>query len=130
MLLATSAFQEAAPGLLVGLGIVLFILIVLLITVIESTVLQLMRWGDFRQSLRGAFWMNAASSLVVLANLLLIPRFGRVMILIGWALTVSIEAFVMRHFQPELGGRNWWIAAVANLASYLILIVPATMMAV
>jgi len=122
-------FTQAAPGLIASLGIALFILVVLLITVIESTVLQLMRWGDFRQSLRGAFWMNAASSLVGLTFLLLIPRYGRGIIVIGWAITIVIEALVLRRLQPELKGRNWWVAGIANLASYLILIVPATVMA-
>ena len=117
----------AAPILLIGLGIALFILVVCLIIVIESAVLQLMGWGELRRSLVGAFWMNLASSLVGLVFLLLIPSFGRWPLLASWVLTVMIEALVLMRLKPGARRHNWLVSLIANLASYLIVIVPATM---
>ncbi len=121
--------DTGAPVLLLGLGLALFILVVLLIVVIESAVLQLLRWGEFRNSLKGAFWMNLASSLVGFVFLVMVPGFGRWPLLLGWALTVVIEALVLARLKPEAGRHNWLASAVANLVSYLVVILPATMMA-
>ena len=126
----TSAALEASTSVfMLLLGLALLILVVLLIVVIESAVLQLMRWGDFKRSLSGALWMNAASSLVGLPFVLLVPRFGYPSLLIGWMLTVIIEALVLTRLKPEARRQNWVIAIIANIISYLIVILPSTMMA-
>jgi hypothetical protein len=119
----------ASPVLLVGLAVALFILVVLLIVVIESAVLQWMRWGELRRSLTASFWMNAASSLVGLVFLVLVPSFGRWLLIIGWALAVIIEALVLMRLKPGAVRQNWLVSTIANLVSYLVLILPATMMA-
>jgi hypothetical protein len=129
MYLSIPSPDTGAPALFLGLGLILFILVVLLIVVIESTVLQLLRWGELRNSLKGAFWMNLASSLVGLVFLIMVPGFGRWPLLIGWALSVVIEALVLMRLKPQAVRQNWLASVVANLASYLLLIVPATMMA-
>ena len=129
MVQINTPLDTAAPGLLLALGVALFILVILLIVVIESAVLQLMRWGDFKRSLMGSFWMNAASSLVVLIFTLLVPGFGHWPLLIGWALTVIIEALVLMRLKPGAKRQNWMVSAVANMASYLIVILPSTLMA-
>jgi len=121
--------NNGAPILLLGLGLALFVLVVLLIVVIESAVLQFLRWGAFRSCLKGAFWMNLASSLIGLVFLLLVPGFGRWALLPGWALTVIIEALVLARLKPGSGRQNWLASIVANLVSYLLVIAPATLMA-
>lgn len=127
MILTQPPIDSTAPGLLIGLGFILFILVVLLIIVIESTVLQLMSWGDFRRSLTGAFWANSASALVGFVFLLFVPRFGRWPLILSWALTVLIEALVLIRLKPEAKSKNWLVSVVANLVSYLIVILPVTM---
>lgn len=119
-------FDVAAPGLLLSLGVILFILVVLLIIVIESTLLQLLRWGNFKSCLKGALWMNVASSLLGLVLILFIPQFGRWMLVAAWSLSVIIEALVLNRLKPESKRLNWIGSTLANTASYLIVIVPAT----
>ena len=117
------------PGILLGLGALLLILVVLLMVVIESTIMQLMGWGDLRRSLRAALWMNIASSLVGIFFLLLIPGYGRWPLLISYGLTVIIERVVLGRYKPEARRENWMVAVVVNLGSYLVLILPSTLMA-
>jgi len=116
-------------GLLLGLGVLLFILVVLLMVVIESTIMQLLGWGDFMDSIRAAIWMNLASSLVGVFFLLLIPSYGRWSLVIGYGLTVIIEGMVLGRFKPEDKRLNWIVSLTANMVSYLVLILPATLMA-
>jgi hypothetical protein len=127
--MASAALQASTSVLMLLLGLVLLILVVLLIVVIESVILQLLRWGNFKRSLSGALWMNAVSSFVGLPFVLLVPRFGYPSLLIGWTLTVVIEALVLTRLKPETKRQNWVISIIANITSYLILILPSTMMA-
>jgi hypothetical protein len=115
----------AAPSLLLGLGLLLWLVLLCLIIIIESAVLQLMRWGDFKRSLAGAIWMNLASTLFGLIFTLLANELGGFSLLISWALSVVIEALVLMRHKPGERRHNWLVALVANLASYLILILPA-----
>ncbi|MEW5870110.1 MAG: hypothetical protein AB1894_12600 [Chloroflexota bacterium] len=122
----------AGPGLLIGiyaLGIGILCVLFLLIVVIESAVLQFMRWGSFRRSLRGSFLMNLASTLVGFFFLALLPQWKLLGILVAWALSVLIEGLVLLRLQRDAGRRNWTVALVANLVSYAILIVPAYLFA-
>jgi hypothetical protein len=121
----------AGPGLLIGSGLLgpVFVIIALvimfaLIVVIESAVLQLMRWGFFRRSLRASFWMNLASTLVGFTALALVPRYGPLGLFIAWAASVVIEALVLMRIKPGERRRNWLASLVANLVSYALLLLP------
>ena len=129
MLFGSATLEITPPGFLLALGLALLILVVLLIIVIESAVLQLLRWGAFKRSLIGSVWMNAASALVGLPFVLLVPQFGYLSLLVGWTLTVVIEAIVLTKLKPEAKRQNWTVAIIANIVSYLIVILPSTLMA-
>lgn len=121
-------FDVAGPGLVVGLlafGIFFVILLFLLIFLVETVALQLLRWGDFKRSLKASVLMNLASALVGLLFLWLVPALGWLGIVIAWALSVLIEWLVLRRLQPGENRLNLIAALAANLASYILLIAPS-----
>ena len=118
----------AAPGLVLGqlaLTAGFLVLLFSLIVLVESVVLQVLRWGSFKRSLRGSFWMNLASTLVGFFVLSLVPRLGFFGLLVAWTLSVLIEWAVLASFQPGQKRFTLSLALSANLVSYLLLILPA-----
>jgi hypothetical protein len=118
----------AAPGLifvLLTLGCLALLIIFVLIVFIETVVLQLMRWGSFKSSLRASFYMNLVSTLFGLAALFLITRWPVAGLLISWGLSILIEGLVLKRLARTENMSVWRISVVANLASYLLLIFPA-----
>lgn len=69
--------------------------------------------------------MNIISSVVALLLLVRFPQPEIRNLLISWFLLVVIEGGVLNRISPGTPGYNWFVAAVANLVSYLILILPA-----
>jgi hypothetical protein len=127
-MLSSPVFDLAGPGLVVGLlvfGVAFVIILFLLIVLVETVALQLLGWGDFKSSVKAAVLMNLASTLLGLAFLWLVPVLGFLGIVIAWALSVLIEWLVLMRLNRSENRRNLIIAAVANLASYALLIVPS-----
>jgi hypothetical protein len=121
-------FDLAGPGLVVGMlafGVVFVVILFLLIVLVETAALQLLHWGDFKRSLRASFWMNLASTLVGLFFLWLVPALGWLGIFVAWALSVLIEWLVLTRLHPSEVRLNIMATLIANLASYLLLIVPS-----
>jgi hypothetical protein len=100
-------------------------ILILLITLVEMVVLQLLRWGNTRQSMRASLAMNLTSSVVGILLLVLFPQPNVRNLLITWFILVIIEGGVLTRIRPETPRYNWFNAAVANLVSYIILIMPA-----
>jgi hypothetical protein len=118
----------AAPGLVLAqlaLTIGFLVLLFSLIVLVESVVLQVLRWGSFKRSLRGSFWMNLASTLVGFLVLWLVPRLGFIGLLIAWAVSVLIEWAILARSRPGEKRYTLNLALSANLVSYLLLILPA-----
>ena len=121
-------FDVAGPSLVAGLlafGVAFVFILFLLIVLVETVALQLLRWGDFRSSLKASILMNLASTLLGLVLLWLVPALGFLGIVIAWALSVLIEWLVLMRLHRGENRRNLILAALANLASYLLLIVPS-----
>jgi len=113
-----------------GIGLILLTalsiaILILLITLVEMVTLQLLRWGNTRQSMRASIAMNLTSSVVGILLLALFPQPNGRNLLIAWFILVAIEGGVLTRLRPQTPRYNWFIAAVANLASYIILILPA-----
>ena len=119
-------YDVAGPSLLLGLGFTIAALAIMfaLIVIVESTVMQLMSWGALRHCLKDAFWMNLASTLIGFFFLALVPRFGYWGLLLAWAISVIIEALVLGRLNRQAGRKSWLVALVANLVSYLLLMLP------
>jgi len=120
------SFDIAGPSLLISFGFTIVALIIMffLIVIIETAVLQLMRWGKFRASLKTSFWMNLGSTLVGFLFLAMVPQFGLLGLVFGWFASVLIEALVLMRFKPGERRHNWLVSLIANLASYMILLLP------
>ncbi len=111
-------------GFIILTGLI-FVILIFLIALVEMVVMQLLHWGDTRQSLRASLVMNIPSSLAGIALLLLFPHPDIWKLLIAWFILVAIEGIVLARYRPETPRHNWLAVILANLASYLILIVPA-----
>jgi hypothetical protein len=111
-------------GLIILTALTVAILI-LLIALVEMVVLELLHWGNTRQSMRASLAMNLTSSVVGILLLVLFPQPNIRNLLIAWFILVIIEGGVLTRMRPETPRYNWFTAAAANLASYMILILPA-----
>jgi hypothetical protein len=107
------------------LAILAIAILIALIALVEMVTLQLLRWGNTRQSMRASLAMNLVSSLVVIFLIVLFPQPRLSHLWIAWFILVGIEGAVLTYIRPETPRYNWFAAAVANLASYLLLIQPA-----
>jgi hypothetical protein len=115
---------SASLGLIVLTALSIAILI-MLISLVEMVVLQLLHWGNTRQSMRASLLMNFTSSVVAIILLLLFPHPNIRNLLIAWLILVIIEGGVLTGLRPHTPRYNWVVAVLANLASYVILILPA-----
>lgn len=124
-------FDIALPGVTLGaaaLGALALVVIFILIVFLEMVVLQLIGWGNLRESFRSAFWMNLASTIAGFLLLALVNRLAIIGLFLSWALSVLVEALVLFRLS-EKGTRFICFAALStNLASYLLLILPAFLM--
>ncbi len=119
--LASPLSLPAANVLILAALIVFFLLIVL----IESVVLQLFKWGDSKSSWWASFRMNLASAVVVFACLALIPRLGFWGLILSWIFSFLAEGFILARWRREQKQYAWSAAFLANLASYLVLLLPS-----
>ena len=99
----------------------------LALSLLESIVLRLLKWGTFWRSLLASLLMNLPSTLVGfwliwLAAFLRLNRLGIWLIPATWALSVAIEGGVLVLMKRDGGRQNWMAALAANTASYLLLI--------
>jgi hypothetical protein len=125
-------FGVNTPGAVIALLIgtlITILLLFLLISVIETVVLQSLRWGNFRQCIKASLVMNAVSSIVSLVLTILVQRPALWGLLVAWGLSVLIEGWVLRAIRREPASLNWLVAVAANLVSYLLLILPAYLFA-
>ncbi len=112
------------PILFAGFGIVAY----LALSLLESIVLRLLKWGTFWRSLLASLLMNLPSTLVGfwlmgwLDGVSRLNRLGIWLIPAAWALSVAIEGGVLVLMKRDGGRQNWMAALAANTASYLLLL--------
>jgi peptidoglycan/LPS O-acetylase OafA/YrhL len=117
-----------SPGMILismGLGLVALCLFNLLITLVEGVVLTLLKWKSFRGSLVASLLMNAISSLLAAILLIFLQNTPVAWLIITFILSVIIEGLALVRIQPSSRWKSWFFSLAANLASYLILILPA-----
>ena len=111
------------PILFAGFGIVAY----LALSLLESIVLRLLKWGAFWRSLLASLLMNLPSTLLGFW-LIWVVEFSRLnrlqflLIPVAWALSVAIEGGVLVLMKRDGGRQNWMAALAANTASYLLLL--------
>ena len=121
-------FDVAGPGVLIAIAafsIVALIVLTLLITVAEAIVMLLLKWDKFGRSLWASLLMNVTSTI-----------FGGVLIALGvlggsyawlvaaFVLSVLIEGGVLMLMKRGEVRKNLLTSLIANLASYLAIILP------
>jgi hypothetical protein len=116
---------SASPYLLLLLGFLALLIVDLLIALVEGVFLTLLNWHPFRASMSISFIMNIASGIVNGLLLVLLQRTPYIWLPVSFILSVIIESFVMTYFKRQALRRNNLIALLVNLASYIILILPA-----
>jgi hypothetical protein len=107
------------------LSVLAVLIVVCLIALVEMVVLQLVHWGNTRQSMRASLAMNIPSSLAGILLLVLFPQPNFLNLIMSWPILVIIEGIILIRLRPGSLLYNGFAVVLANLASYLILILPA-----
>lgn len=123
--LLLAATSPAAPFLLIFLGFLALLVIDVIIAIIEGTALTLLKWNPFRTCLIVALIMNLAAGLINGILLVFLQHTPLVWLPVSFAISLLIDAFVLTYFKRQAFGRNSLYALLVNLASYILLILPA-----
>ena len=127
-MLTTLSFDVIAPNMVLvslGMGLVALCLLTLLIALVEGVVLTLFKWNIFTRALIAAAIANIASSLVGGLMLIFLQDQALIWVILAFFLSVVIEGAILMRIHPASGRRTWLYVLAANLASYLLLILPA-----
>jgi hypothetical protein len=115
----------STPYILIALGCLALLVIYLLIALVEGVALTLLRWSPFRASMTASVIINLLSGLV--NGLLLIPlqRIPLIWLPISFFLSLLLETFILTYFKRHAALQNLSFTILVNLASYILLILPA-----
>ena len=114
-----------ATYLLLGFGCLALLVINLLIALVEGVFLTLLAWNPFRQSMTVSMMMNILSGLVNGILLVLLQRYPFTWIPISFVISLILEGVIMTYFKRDIPRKNFLNALLVNLASYILLILPA-----
>ena len=117
--------MPSSPILLLVLGFLALLVVDLLIGLVEGVFLTLLNWHPFRAAMYISFIMNIVSGIINGLLLVLLQRTPYIWLPVSFAVSVIIESFIMTYFKRQALRRNILIALLVNLASYIILILPA-----
>ncbi len=105
-----------------ALGISVFAAIVL----VETIALRLLKWAGFWRALLHAFIINIASSIFgVIINVLIESIWS---VLIALVLSIIIEGAALALIRRENSREVWRAAIIANIASYILIIYPVSLL--
>lgn len=124
---AMPVFDVAGPGLILfalGASLGILLIVMLVIVVLEAVMLALLKWGGFGRSLLASLVMNLATTLVGFGVMVFMTEAFLLSMLVGFILSVLIEAGVLMLFKRGAARANWIAALVANAASYLLVLLP------
>lgn len=105
------------------------IVLTLIISVVESIVMFLLKWDKFGRCLWASLLMNVTSTIFG-GVLIALGLFGGSFIWLAAAfvLSVLIEGGVLILMKRGAVRQNWIASLVANLVSYLFIILPFTLL--
>jgi hypothetical protein len=113
-----------------GIGLIIFILI---ITLIEAGVMGLLKWDKFKRSVTVSWWMNAASTIFGMGSVLMsvmgLDKFSIWWVIaIAFLVSVLIEGGILMLVKRNTPRLNWTVSLIANVTSYLLVILPLAWM--
>ncbi len=122
------SFDVAGPGVLIAIAafsIVALIVLTLIITVAEAVVMLLLKWDKFGRSLWVSLLMNVTSTIFggVLAAVGVLSG-SYAWLVAAFVLSVLIEGGVLMLMKRGEVRKNLLTSLIANLASYLVIILP------
>jgi hypothetical protein len=125
---ASVPFDVAGPGVLIAAAVFslgALIVLTLIITVAESVVMLLLKWGTYRRILLASLLMNVTSTIFG-GVLIAVGLFARsyISLAIAFVLSVLIEGGVLMLMKRGAARQNWIVSLSANLVSYLFIILP------
>ncbi len=122
----TPAITGPASGiLLLVLGLLALLVIDLIIALIEGVTLTLLKWNSSRTSLMVSYIMNIISGIINGILLIVLQRSPFAWLPISFVISLLVEGFIMNYFKRDAFGQNSLFVVIANLASYILLILPA-----
>jgi hypothetical protein len=117
--------EPALSYLLLVFGFLALLVVDLIIALIEGVTLTLLRWNPFRQSLTISLIMNIVSGILNGILLILLQRTPLVWLPVSFVISLLIEGFIMTYFKRNAIRQNSLFVLLANLASYILFILPA-----
>ena len=114
-----------APYLLLVLGFLALAVVDLLIALVEGVTLTLLRWNPFRACLTVSLIMNTIAGIINGILLILLQRTPLVWLPVSFVLSLLIDGLILTYFKRDAFRRNSLYALSVNLASYVLLILPA-----
>jgi hypothetical protein len=121
----TDITGPSAPYVLLIFGFLALLVINLLVAVIEGVALTLLSWNPFRISMTTSFIMNVISGLINGFLLVLLQQSPLIWLPVSFGLAIIIEVSILTYFKRVSFRRNLLSVVISNLASYLLLILPA-----
>ncbi len=126
ILIAFSAITgPAAPYILLIFGFLALVVIDLLIALVEGVLLTLLKWNPFRACLTVSLVMNVIAGLINGVLLILLQNLPIIWLPISFGISLLIDIFILTYFKRDAIRRNSLYALLVNLASYIVLILPA-----
>lgn len=121
-------YDVAGPGVLLAAAVFSFgalIVLTLIISIIEAVVMLLLKWGKFGRSLWASLLMNVTSTIFG-GVLIALGLFGGsyIWLAVAFVLSVLIEGGVLMLMKRDAARQNWIASLIANVASYLFIILP------
>jgi len=116
----------AAPWLLIAVfSLGALTVLTLIISVLESLVMLLLKWDKFGRSLWASLLMNVTSTIFG-GVLIALGLFGGsfIWLVAAFVLSVLIEGSVLMLMKRGAARQNWIVSLIANLVSYLFIILP------
>ena len=121
-------YDVAGPGILLAAAAFSFgalIVLTLIISIVETVVMLLLKWGKFGRSLWASLLMNVTSTIFG-GVLIALGLFGGsyVWLAVAFVLSVLIEGGVLMLMKRGAARQNWIASLIANVVSYLFIILP------
>ena len=126
-------YDVGAPWVLIAavaiFGVGAAIVLTLIISVVESIVMLLLKWDKFGRSLWASLLMNVTSTIFG-GVLIALGLFGGsyIWLAVAFVLSVLIEGGVLMLMKRSAARQNWIVSLIANLVSYLFIILPFTLL--
>ncbi len=115
----------AAPVVLLIFGFLALLVVDLLLGLVEGVALTLLSWNPTRTCMKVSFIMNLVSGLINGILLILLQTNPLVWLPVSFAISLLVEGFILTYFKRNSLRQNSLFVVIANLSSYLLLILPA-----